>query len=222
MTRPTLFFFAAALVACPHAGGQLPEVVDVRQLSASHGKPEIASIAALGAVPVPRRGRLAPSHREPSAAIGEVLLLEGSGFGKQPTVSIGGRAAAVLARVEGGGIVTRVPWGIDPGQVEVEVSSGDGRHSRAFPIRRVGLVATGRSLWPLRIAADGSVEVGQQIPLPGAEDIAISSDGAAAYVAGVTTSGPRLRILDLTAAQPALVAEHPLPGTRVLGISTAE
>ena len=217
--RSTTLLAAVMFVAC--RGGQLPDVVDVRDVATSHGQPEISSIIDLGAPTLPRQGRLLAPHRDGSAVIGELLLLEGSGFSKQPTVSVGGRAAAVLARVEGGGVVVRVPWGIDPGEVEVEVTTAGGRHSRGFPIRRVGLVTTGSDVWPLRIAADGSVEPGQPVPLPGAERLAISSEGVAAYVAGVS-QGPRLQALDLTPAQPTRVHEHALQGSKVLALCTAE
>ena len=62
MTRSTLILAAlvqtAALAGC-HQAGQLPEVVDAREVSTSRGSPEIASIVDLGAGMVPRAPKAA-------------------------------------------------------------------------------------------------------------------------------------------------------------------
>ncbi len=208
-----------SLVVC--AGGQLPEVRDVRDVSAAHGAPTVERITDLGAVRLPRQGRLTAEHRDGSAVIGELLLVEGSRFGKQPTVTIGGRPAAVLAHVAGGGVVVRVPWGIDAGSVEVEVANAAGRHSLAFPVRRVGLIVDGRSLQGLEVKPDGSVSLGSATPLAGARLLAISPEGAAAYVAGESPR-PRLWVVDLAGPAPTVVHEHELPGTKVLDLATAD
>jgi hypothetical protein len=214
----------AALAALGCSGGQLPEVVDVRALATGRGAPRIARIVDLGASAALHPGaRLQPAHApDGSAVIGELLLIEGSGFGRQPTFAVGGRAAAVLARTAGGGVVLRVPWGIDPGQVEVEVTTAAGRASSAFPIKRVGLVATGSSLCAFELRADGGASLGRELPLAGARKLAISPEGVAAYVAGASGGGVKLYVIDLSAPELPVVAEHSLPGTRAVEVAVAE
>jgi hypothetical protein len=222
MRSSSLTVFLAAVVGC--GGNQLPEIVDARRVSAASSAPRIKQVTDLGGGPLPAQGPLSIAASDGSAVIGELMWLSGSGFGKQPTVRIGGNAAEVLAHVSGGGIIVRVPWGIDPGNVEVEVAHAAGRSSATFPVRRVGLVATSRALRVVEVRTDGSVVVGGQVALDGkARRIALSVDGAVAYVGGETGAGLRLWVLDLTVAPvPRVVATHNLPGARLIDLVSAE
>src|SRR5258708_5929001 len=83
--------------------GGWPQVVDTRSLFGG-GSPSIGSIRDLGGAVPPESGSFV-GEPDGVASPGEHLLIEGSGFGKQPTVTIGGRAAEVVARTSGGGIL---------------------------------------------------------------------------------------------------------------------
>jgi len=223
VARPWWFFAVVALAGSACRGG-LPEVVDVRDVGTARGGPKIGRVVDLGNPTLPRPGVALQAAHPPdgSATIGELLLVEGSGFGKQPTLAVGGRAAAVLAHVSGGGVVIRVPWGIDPGQVEVEVTTAGGRSSLPIAVRRVGLVATGSSLLSFELGADGSASLGPELAQPFAQRIAISPDGGAAYVAGASGGAVKLLVVDLSLREPRVVAEHSVPGAGVVDLSVAE
>jgi len=222
MTRTSLLLPLLALVGCPNAGSRTPEVIDVRHVSSAGGSPSVDRVVDMGSGKVPRQGRLDLSASDGHAVIGELLLLWGSSFGKQPSVTIGGRAADVLAHVRGGGIVVRVPWGIDPGAVKIEVSNREGAGSTTFPVRRLALVLDERGLQPLELGADGSAKTaGGPLPLPGAQKLAFSHDGSVAYVAGVAGGKVKLWIVDLGAKLPTVVGERTFPGTRLVDLETA-
>ena len=52
-----------------------------------------------------------PHASDGSAVIGETLWIRGRQFGRQPTVTLGGKVAAVVSRTGDGGILVRVPVG---------------------------------------------------------------------------------------------------------------
>jgi hypothetical protein len=213
----------SVLAACPPPTG-VPEVVDVRHVSAAGGAPEIERVVDLGTGTVPRRGSLgkAAERHDGRAVIGELVLIQGSSFGKQPSVVIGGRAAAVLAHVKGGGVIVRVPWGIDPGDVEVEVTNDGGRSAIKFPVRRLGLVLTPEGLRSVEVGGDGSASLGgDPVPLRGARHVAFSHDGSVAYVGGERGGKVALWVVDLTGPAPTVVTEERLPGSRLVDLETA-
>jgi hypothetical protein len=209
---------ACLFLAC--SGNPLPEVVDVRSVSAGGGQPEIQCVVDLGAVYVPSLGRITAAASDGRAVIGETLMLEGRGFGKQPTVTIGGKPVRVLAHLRGGGIVARVPAGLDPGQVEIEVATEAGRHSVRYPVHRMGLAALGDALQPFEVKADGTLGLGPSLALP-VHRIALSHDGSVAYVGGGAGEA-KMWIVDLTGSTPKLAGEKQLPGTRLLDLAFAE
>jgi hypothetical protein len=199
-------------------------VVDARSISATTSVPRIDQVIDLGTGAVPREGPLRNVRGDGSAVIGELLLIEGSNFGRQPTVTIGGNATQALARTRGGGVVVRVPWGIDPGQVEVEISHAGGRHVVPLPVKRLGLVAGERTLRAIELRADGSLSVGAEVALDGQpRQIAMSADGSVAYVGGERQARAHLWIVDLAASPaPRVASQRPLPGSRVVGVASAE
>ena len=211
---------AVLLTAC--TPGKIPHVMDVRDISRAGGAPVIESIADLGNIVIPDRGPMAVvGPGQGNAVIGELLLVRGDNFGKQPRLTIGGRGTVVLAHVEGGGVVVRVPWGIDPGAVEVEVEHGRGRDSKKFPIRRLGLVATGDALQAFEVDSSGGVKLGQKLPMAGATRVTYSFDGAAAYVAG-GVGKLWLKTVDMTGAVPRITSEDTFPGERVVDLVSAK
>lgn len=221
--RVWLSSLLVAAAGCPGGGG-LPEVVDARSISATTSEPRIEQVVDLGTGAVPREGPLGKVRGDGTAVIGELLLIEGASFGRQPTVTIGGNATQALARTRGGGVVVRVPWGIDPGQVQVEISHAGGRHATTFPVNRLGLVTGDRTLRAIELRADGSVRASAEVALGGRpRQIAMSADGSVAYVGGEREARSHLWIVDLTASPaPRVASEQPVPGSRVVDVATAE
>ena len=188
---------SAALVAgCASAG--FPDVVDTREVSTTFGPPSLGRVRDAGAVRLPQSGAW-KGEPDGVAGPGELLILEGENFGRLPTVSIGGRATAVVARTEGGGIVARVPTGVPVGNVPIVVSTPKGRSEKTFLMRRFAVVAHGGQLFFLRVDKDRAELVGKPLPVPGARLVRISGDGAAAYTVANRADGDHLVAIDLCA-----------------------
>src|SRR4051812_13929298 len=125
------------LAGCGHAG--FSEVVDDARLPPAFGPPRIERIRDVGGVKLPTAGAW-QGESDGIAVPGELLLIEGENFGQLPTVSIGGRATAVVARTGNGGLVARVPSGVPVGDVAITVSHPRGRSTKSFPLRRYAVV----------------------------------------------------------------------------------
>jgi hypothetical protein len=188
-----------AAVACGCGTGGFPDVTEVRELSSSFGAPRIGRIRDVGGVRVPLLGGW-KGESDGVAGPGELILIEGDNFGRQPTVSIGGRATSIVARTEGGGIVARVPVGVGVGDVEVAVSQPKGRDTRTLKVRRLALVAHADQLFVLEVSREGARPLGAPLPIPGARRVQISGDGSAAYVLAGGPGGDRIVVVDLAAA----------------------
>jgi len=209
------------MVASGCVAGKHIEIIEARDVSRAWGTPRIDTIQDLGTSQTLQYGRLNPASANGYGVIGELLLLRGKNFGKQPRVTIGGRGAAVLAHTNGDGVVVRIPWGIDPGKVMVEVVHGQGRHTMVYPIKRRGLYCTGQSAHLVEVREDGQVLPGPQIPLPGARLLGYSFDGSAAYVITERQKALKMHVLDMTGARPRQVTENKLPGSRVIDLATS-
>ncbi len=205
---PALLALAlASALAGGCRGGSLPEIVGPRWLAAG-GTPAIDRVVDLGARTLPVRGPLVAENRDGRAVIGDLLLLEGSGFGKQPEVAIGGRSAGVLLRVKGGGVVVRVPWGIDPGDVPIVVANGFGEARATFPIRRLAVVVDGAALRWFEVDAAGEATPKGAVPLA-ARLLAITTEGSVALAAGAGAAGAATAWV----LYGLVVSGYPLPNT---------
>jgi hypothetical protein len=209
MAAMRLAFVGVCLLAGCASGG-FPDVTDPRELSSSFGAPHISRIRDAGGVRVPVQG--AWKGEEDGVAVpGELLFIEGDNFGRQPTVSIGGRATTIVARTDGGGIVARVPKGAPVGDVEVAVSQPKGRDSKAVKVRRFAVVAHGDQVYVLDINKDGFHALAQPLVVAGARRVALSNDGAAAYVLASSPAGDRVVVIDLAApGGPRVIGERKL------------
>src|SRR3712207_3700717 len=105
--------FAGCAAAGPHT------VVEPRELDEAGGTPRITAVEDLGGIDVPSVGQLRARAGDGVAVIGETLCIRGRHFWRQPTVSIGGQAAAALSRTGDGGILVRVPVGTPAGAQRV-------------------------------------------------------------------------------------------------------
>ena len=209
MRTSTIALLAAlGLGGCGGAG--FPDIVDAREVATSFGAPHISRLRDAGATRLPESGHW-QGQGDGVVVPGELLLIEGDNFGRLPTVNIGGRATAVVARTEGGGIVARVPTGVPVGDAAVVVSQPRGRAQKSFPVSRFAVVAHASMVHFLRVDRDRAVVAGQPLSIAGAEDVRLSADGAAAYVLGSGAGGNRLVTIDLCAAGgPRVASEKPL------------
>ena len=191
----TVAVFLASLVgAC--AGPSYTIVDDPFDIAETTTAPEISAIVDAGGGDVTLSGPLAMEASDGVAVIGETLWVRGSSFGKQPTVLVGGRPAAVLGRTREGGLVVRVPAGTPTGSQAVVVSNELGKSERPISVRRYAAVlapGSGQIGWAV-VGADGPVSAGAT-PVPGARWLALSSDGRAGYVA--EARGGTIDVIDL-------------------------
>src|SRR5215831_3225353 len=73
-------------IGCSSTGW--PTLVDVCDIGATFGAPEISRIRDMGNPYVPVVGEIEGAESDGVATPGEMILIEGSGFGKQPTVMV--------------------------------------------------------------------------------------------------------------------------------------
>jgi hypothetical protein len=207
------------LGACAAPREQIVE--DRFDIAESSRTPSISQIEDLGGGDVPLQGRLALEASDGVAVIGETLWIHGTGFGRQPTVIVGGRPAAVLARTRDGGILVRVPPLTPSGLQAVVVGNEVGRGEKTITVRRYAAILSGDAgqvAWA-ELGPDGPVAAGMT-PAPGRRLLALSPDGRAAYVAEAGRSG--VDVIDVAAnGAPRLVSHLDLGKEPVLALSAA-
>jgi len=185
------------------------------------GAPDITAIVDVGGGDVPLSGELPREASDGVAVIGETLWIRGSAFGRQPTVQVGGRPAAVLGRTRDGGLVVRVPTSTPAGSQAVSVTNEVGKGERPITIRRYAAVlapGSGQIGWS-EVGADGPIATGAT-PAPEARHLALSSDGRAAYLAGTRTAA--IDVVELPApGAPKTVYRLDLTGGGVVALAAA-
>lgn len=187
------------LCGCGSAG--LPQVMDARDVNPASGTPRIKRIRDIGTVMLPRTGAF-EAISDGSASPGELLLVEGSGFGRQPTVTVGARAAEVLARVDGDGLVVRVPAGVDTGLVDVSVTTSGGIARLGTQVqRRVIALFDGRIRF-VSVGGDGLAAPSQALVVPGARHVRVDSTGGIALVLGDSGDTSAVTVVDMGRTEP--------------------
>ncbi|HEY2902429.1 MAG TPA: hypothetical protein VGL59_17735 [Polyangia bacterium] len=173
---------AVLLTSC---GGPLHQMVeDPRDLSQASGTPTITEVTDLGGSDVPLRGQLKLDSSDGIITVGETIWVRGKGFGRQPTVRVGGHPTAVLGRTVDGGALVRVPIGAPAGTASVVVTTENGSGEKNVTIKRYAAVVAaggGRVDWA-EINNDGPVAAGGTA-IDGGRFLALSADGRAAYIA---------------------------------------
>jgi hypothetical protein len=218
--KPAWAVVAVGLLgAC--AGPREQIVEDRFDIAESSRTPIVSEIEDLGGGDVPLQGRLALEASDGVAVIGETLWIHGTGFGRQPTVIVGGRPAAVLARTRDGGILVRVPPVTPSGPQAVVVGNEVGRGEKTITVRRYAAVLdgdAGQLAWA-ELLPDGPVAAGVT-PVPGRHLLALSPDGRAAYVA--ETGRSVVDVIDIAAnGAPKLVSHLDLGNEPVLALAAA-
>ena len=196
-------------------------MVEPRELDEGGSTPRILAIEDLGGIDIPAVGQLRPHASDGIAVIGETLCIRGRHFGRQPTVTVGGKVAAAVSRTGDGGILVRVPVGTPAGSQRVAVSQEHGTGEHRLEVRRLGALHAADQLIWLELGTDGP-KVRGSTAVPGAQYLQLSADARAAYVVdrrGVLTS------FELAAAQiPAVAGTLGLgadPARALLAASTA-
>jgi hypothetical protein len=144
------------------ASASLHDIVEKRDLDEAARSPAIEQVWDLGGGDVPANGQLRPRPGDGVAVIGEALWIRGASFGREPTVTIGGRPAPVLSRTGDGGILARVPVATPAGRQALVVSHDRGEASHPVEIRRfaAALRPSGGHVAFAAIGADGPVAQG--------------------------------------------------------------
>ncbi len=187
--RAGLLAGMAALMGAGCAGVNHQIVEDRWEISESTSIPEVTDVADVGGGDVPLSGTLPMQASDGVAVVGETLWIRGNAFGRQPTVTVGGRPAAVLGRTRDGGIVVRVPIATPTGSQPVVVSNEVGHGERPIAIRRYAAIlspGSGQLGWA-EVAGDGPIAAGAT-PVERARFMALSADGRAAYLAPAARS----------------------------------
>jgi hypothetical protein len=206
---------------CGCGGPGFPDVVEARDVSTAYGAPRIAWIHDAGMVRLPQSGPWRGSS-DGVVSPGEVLVIDGDNFGRQPTVTIGGRATAILARGAGGAILVRVPTGVPPGPQPISVSQPRGRAEKTVEVRRLAVVLHDGHLYFLSTGRDGPRPFAQPLAVPGARLLRLSGEGGVAYVVATRADHiDQLSVVDLALAQPRVAREIPL-AHRVTHFAAAE
>ncbi len=186
------------------------------RLSSSSGRPHITKIEDLGTAKVPTRGRITPGGSDGIIVPGEVILVRGSNFGRLPTLLVGKKPTSVIGRTEDGGILARVPHGVES-PCRVTVTTTKGTDSKAAKFHRL-LVR--RTLDGAVVLLDVTGPVPKSIPiqsLTAVVGMTLHRFGSVAYL--LQRSG---RIVPLDLAAPGTPKAHPSvasPGATVLAAS---
>jgi hypothetical protein len=219
MSRRAAVVAVALLGACAGAREQIVE--DRFDISESSSTPVVTEIADLGGGDVPLQGRLRLEASDGIAVIGETLWIHGRAFGRQPSVTVGGRPAAVLARTRDNGILVRVPPLTPSGTQPVVVSNEVGRGEKPITVRRYAAVLggdAGQLAWA-EVGADGAASA-SVTPVPGRRLLAFSPDGRAAYV--VSADRSNVGVVEIPAnGSPKLVYELDLGHEPVVSVAAA-
>jgi hypothetical protein len=197
--------FALSLIAgCGTSG--LPAVMDANDVRPASGAPHITRIRDIGTVMLPRSGAYA-AVSDGTASPGELMVIEGDGFGRQPTVTVGSRAAEVMARVSGDGVVVRVPPNADTGMVDVSVTTSSGVAKLATRIERRVVALFAGKLRVLSVGRDGVVALPGELAIPGARRVRVDSTGGIAVVLGDVSDGSALTVVDLGRNDPSTLGQ---------------
>ena len=214
-TKTPLWVLVGSLLTSFGCGSTWPQVMDPSDIvSLREGTPKIARVADLGSPHIGNPGPMQPAS-DGQITVGELVLIEGGGFGKQPTVSLGGRPAEIHWRTDGGGLIVQVPSGVAAGAQPLVVEVGGKRAETTVHVQRLAVVLDGPRglLHTLKVSGGGgkppTVEgYGQAVPVAHARSLALSADGAAAYVLWQDKDRDEVAIVDLTAAKGPFLRDH--------------
>jgi hypothetical protein len=211
-----------SLVGLLHGCASNREIVeDSFFIPEASAAPLVTAVADVGGGDVPLSGEVPMEASDGIAVIGETLWIHGRGFGRQPTVLVGGRAALVLGRTHDGGILARVPVGTPAGSQAVAVANDIGKGQLPITIRRYAATlapGSGQVGWT-EVGPTGATAAGVT-PVPSARWLALSSDGRAAYLA--EAQGGLIDVIEVPApGAPKLIYRLDVGPGKVLALAVA-
>lgn len=180
------YLFFSLLAAC---ASRWPAVVDVRDVADSQSAPSVSRVTDIGAGRIVAHGPLPIVGGAPDgvASIGELLLVQGNHFGRQPTVRVAELPATIEGFTVGGGVVVRVPAAAATGTQTIVVENAAGRANASIRIRRFGLFGAVGRVQPFEVDSDGLHAVGSPIALADVRFVGFSLDGSVGYAVGGRT-----------------------------------
>ncbi len=181
--------FAAAI---PMTGCKKPNpwmLTTISHLPHPRGAPTITKVEDLGTTAIIQGKPLDGSGSDGSIVPGEVLVIRGNNFGRLPSVALGKKTVEVLGRLEDGGIIIRVPWGLEPGETILSINTPRGSGSKRINLRRFAVAAITGMDNPalLEIHRDGIKDTGVKLNTGKIQATAGHRLGAHGYLA--TPSG---------------------------------
>ena len=193
-----------------------------RDLAAPDGKPSISKVEDIGAVSILKGRPLKSGGSDGVAVPGELLVIRGENLGRLPGVAFGRKAVDILARLEDGGVVIRVPKGVEPGPTVISVTTRQGTGTKKIEVRRYGLASVVglETTSVLHVGARGVKVAGDKLALGKVTGMATHEHGAVAYVA--SASG-KLATIDFAAkGGPRVVGRQEIPkaGVRALAVAS--
>ena len=199
------------------------KIVGSMDLDPPSGQPKISTVTDLGSVPLIMNRPLGQDKSDGVAVVGELLVIRGKNFGRQPTVSFGTKPMTVLARTAEGGIVVRAPHDSTPGAHNVTVTNERGSSSFPMTLKRYGLaVVPGLpGILVLDVGVGKVTPVGKPLLATAPGFVELHKDGSVAY-ATTGSKNPNLLVIDLAAAGgPKVLAQRGLGDWKVLGLAVA-
>lgn len=201
------------------------KIATPKNLEAPSDSPRITRVHDIGGVTVLQGRPITPRPSDNVAVVGEAVVIRGTNLGRQPTVMIGQKPVSVLARLEDGGILVRVPPGLEPGSLPVTVSHRRGAGRSTITVRRYALAA---SPWTdavsiLEVGAKKARLTKRTIAAPNVEAMASHRFGAAAYlISGDGKGSATLHVVDLAAKTgPATTMTRKSGTGKIVGLAAA-
>jgi len=213
---------SALLVAC---SGTSLRLATGRGVPSSSDPPQIKGVRDIGSPVLAGKQRIPRSANDGVAVIGELLLVHGDGFGRQPRVVVDNRPTRTLARTTDGGIVVRVPWGVRSGKRLVKVRNSHGDSKRSFSFRRYALatVPSKDAIHPLEVAPARIRRLGKPLRVPSAHLVRYCAGGHIAYVSGRDGKGLLVATIDMVArGGPRIVGKRRVPGELLVALEVAD
>lgn len=192
-----------------------------RDLAAPDGKPSISKVEDIGTVSILKGRPLKSAGSDGVAVPGELLVIRGKNLGRLPGVGFGKKAVDILARLEDGGVVIRVPKGVQPGPMVISVTTRQGTGTKKIDVRRYGLASVVglESTSVLHVEAQGVKVTGDKLALGKVVGMATHQGGAVAYVA---SSSGKLATIDFAAkGGPSVVGRQDIPKGGVQDLAVA-
>ncbi|MBN2725339.1 MAG: hypothetical protein JXR95_14840 [Deltaproteobacteria bacterium] len=142
MTRKHVLFTFAVIMAVAGCAKPNPwKITPTMDLDDPSGSPSISKVIDGGSRHIPWTGITKPFTSDGVFTTGESMIVRGTNFGRLPTVSVCDKPAEIKGRTQDGGIITRIPVGITPGNCEVVVATEKGTSGKKIKVSRYSAIS---------------------------------------------------------------------------------